>query len=65
MIWVQPSYKAAEAEACGDGLMRPNSFFAYNNWEAICSIKDLRWALCGSVLIGNFGKLALAALNDR
>ena len=42
-----------------------NISFAYSNWEAICFIKDLRWALCGSVCLGNFGKLALAALNDR
>ena len=26
MPWVQPSYEAAEVEACGDGLMRPTIF---------------------------------------
>ncbi len=38
---------------------------AYSNLGAICSIKDLRKALWGRVVIRDFGKLALAALNDR
>ena len=29
MIWVQPSYEAAEVEACGDGLMRPKTFLSF------------------------------------